>query len=125
FTDYKDIVETSVRNISLNHFIKKILLSPFLLKPNIHSPFIKKLILSFGDPIGCPTVTYNSSMLKKFSFSHDYSCILDWAAWYAIASQKGSFYYINKSLMLHRIHTASETSNLIKNGIRKKEEADF
>jgi len=125
FTDYKDLIGTELRNISLNHVVKKILLLPFLFKKNIHSRFVKKTILAFGDPIGCPTVTYNSSALNKFSFSNDYACILDWFAWYELASRKGSFYFINQSLMLHRIHAASETSNLIKNGKRKQEEAEL
>ena len=125
FTGYKVLVGTAVRNISLNDIVKKILLFPFLFKKNIHSPFIKKMILALGDPIGCPTVTYNSLTLNKFSFSEKYACILDWFAWYELASRNGSFFFINQTLMLHRIHAASETSNLIKNGKRKLEETEL
>ncbi len=122
FTNYQDLVGAEARGISLNHFVKKILLFPFLFKHNIESVFLKKFILAFGDPIGCPTVTYNLAKLQTFSFSNKYDCILDWFAWYELAAQKGSFLYINQSLMLHRIHAGSETTNLIENGKRKSEE---
>jgi hypothetical protein len=122
FTNYQDLVGTKARGLSLNHVIKKILLFPFLFKHNIESIFLKKFVLAFGDPIGCPTVTYNLMKLQSFSFSYKYDCILDWFAWYELAAQKGSFLYINQSLMLHRIHADSETTNLIENGKRKAEE---
>lgn len=122
FTNYQDLIGTEARGLSLNHVVKKILLFPFLFKKNIDSIFFKKLVLAFGDPIGCPTVTFNLSKLQSFSFSNKYDCILDWFAWYELAAQKGSFLYINQSLMLHRIHAGSETTNLIENGKRKAEE---
>lgn len=122
FTNYQDLILSELRGFSLNHVVKKILLFPFMLKNNIESVFLKKIVLAFGDPIGCPTVTFNLTKLKSFSFSNNYDCILDWFAWYELAAQKGSFLYINQSLLLHRIHAGSETTNSIENGKRKTEE---
>ncbi len=122
FTNYQDLISTELRGFSLNHIVKKILLIPFMFKNNIDSVFLKKFVLAFGDPIGCPTVTFNLTKLQSFSFSNNYDCILDWFAWYELAAQKGSFLYINQSLLLHRIHAESETTNSIENGKRKTEE---
>lgn len=125
FTQYKDLVNGIERKSSLNAVVKEILLFPFLFKKNIKSIFLKKALLAFGDPIGCPTVTLNMKLLNDFSFSENYSCILDWVAWYNLAGRKGSFVYINKPLMQHRIHFDSETTHQIKIGKRKEEEEAF
>lgn len=125
FTNYHDFVNKKPRKLTLNALVKSILRFPFLFKSNITSNFLKKALLAFGDPIGCPTVTFDLKNLQSFSFSDKYDCILDWVAWYELACKEGSFLYINKSLMLHRIHEGSETSNLIKSGKRKQEEAEL
>lgn len=122
FTGYYDWVNDRRRPKSLNYFVKRVLLFPFLFKKEIKSYWSKKLVLKFGDPICCPAVTYNLEALNGFSFSQDFTVALDWYAWYQLASRKGSFVYINKNLMNHRIHQESETTAKLSDGIRKQEE---
>jgi hypothetical protein len=95
---------------------------PFFFKKEIKSNYFKKLVLKFGDPICCPAVTYNLEALTDFSFSKDFAVALDWYAWYQLANRKGSFVYISKNLMNHRIHQESETTAKLSDGIRKQEE---
>lgn len=83
---------------------------------------IKYLVLSFGCPISCPSVTYNLKNLNDFSFNNKFKVNLDWYAWLTLAQEKGCFIYINKRLMAHRVHGKSETSLGIANGIREKED---
>ena len=123
FTNYADIHGEKLKTYSLNSIVKTLLLIPFLIKKKIKSKFIKKLILSFGDPICCPSVTINKSLLPEFSFSKYYTCALDWHAWYQLANTVGEFVFINKKLIKHRIHEESETTNQIKIGKRQEEEA--
>lgn len=122
FTKYKDLVTNGKRAFSLNAMIKSLLLSPFLLSKRINNNFIKKMMLSLGDPICCPTVCLNKSAMPQFRFSPEYTCALDWLAWLDLAEQNGAFTYINKALVQHRIHPDSETTNQINNGRRLKEE---
>jgi glycosyltransferase involved in cell wall biosynthesis len=122
FTDYSDLVNDQKVAVSLNSVIKKTLLLPFVIKNKMDSPFFKKLLLKFGDPVCCPSVTLNLKLLKDFCFSTEYSCILDWYAWYKIALEKGAFCFINQKLVRHRIHGESETTNQLSQGIRRKEE---
>lgn len=122
FTGYYDWVNDQPRRKSLNYFVKKALLLPFLFKKEIKSCYFKKLVLRFGDPICCPAVTYNLEALSDFSFSPDFTVALDWYAWYQLANRKGSFVYINKNLVSHRIHEESETTAKLSDGIRKQEE---
>ena len=122
FTNYSDLVGKKIKAFSINKTVKTIMLFPFLIKPKIKSKFIKKLVLSFGDPICCPSVTINKGFVPDFSFSEDYQCVIDWNAWYHFAKCEGSFRFINKRLVLHRVHEDSTTSHLILNGKRRVEE---
>lgn len=122
FTNYFEIIKNKKRGFSILIFIKTLLLAPFLIKPTIQCKFLKKISLSFGDPICCPSVTFNLQNLSNFNFSEKYHFILDWDAWFKLAKENGSFIYVNKKLMLHRIHGKSETSKLIESGIRIEEE---
>lgn len=123
FTDYYDLINEKKISTSINSIVKKTLLWPFLLNANIKRVFFKKILLAFGDPICCPSVTFNLDKLSNFSFSPQYSCVLDWYAWYQLAEQKGGFCFINKKLTGHRIHPESETTNQLSKGIRGKEES--
>lgn len=123
FTNYADLVDHEVRRFSLNALVKSALLFPFIFTKSLSSKFFKKTILLFGDPICCPAVTINLAAIKgDFSFSIAYTCALDWFAWLELAKQNGSFLYINKKLLKHRIHLDSETTNQISNGKRQQEE---
>lgn len=122
FTNYSDIHGDQIKTSTINHTVKTLLLFPFLIKHKIHSKFFKKLVLCMGDPICCPSVTINKMREPDFSFSEDYSCVLDWHAWYQLAQKEGAFVFIPKKLVQHRVHEASETSNQIKLGKRKAEE---
>jgi hypothetical protein len=116
------LVNNEVRGFSLNALVKTFLLLPFSFSKSLKSKFFKKSILLFGDPICCPAVTINLNAITNFNFSTAYTCALDWYAWFELAKQKGSFLYINKKLLQHRIHIDSETTNQIINGKRHEEE---
>lgn len=122
FTNYMDVVDNRIRPSGLNAWVKNALLFPFKFSRSISSNALKRLILLFGDPICCPSVTFNKAALGNFSFSADYLVALDWLAWYELSKREGAFVYINKKLVRHRIHPASETALQISNGIRRQEE---
>jgi glycosyltransferase involved in cell wall biosynthesis len=122
FTDYEDLVDGKPRVSNLNSFVKKALLFPFAFNKRINSIALKKSLLIFGDPICCPSVSFNLQALGGFKFSPEYTVALDWYAWYQLAEQKGAFCFINKKLMKHRIHSESETTLKLSEGKRRQEE---
>lgn len=122
FTNYIDLVNDKARTTSLNAFVKSSLLLPFVFTETIQHTFLKKLILLFGDPVCCPSVTLNMDALGDFKFPVAYKCALDWYAWYELAQRDGAFMYIDKKLIQHRIHIDSETTHQLNNGIRQQEE---
>ena len=81
---------------------------------------IKKKFVSFGSPIPCPTVTFN----KKYNIKFDekFWINIDWDLWIKLSENKGSFLYVKKKLVGHRIHNKSETTRAIKDGKREKED---
>jgi len=122
FTDYEDLVDGKPRVSNLNSFVKKALLFPFAFNKRINSIALKKSVLIFGDPICCPSVSFNLKAMGGFKFSPEYTVALDWHAWYQLAEQKGAFCFINKKLMKHRIHAESETTLKLSEGKRRQEE---
>ena len=120
FTKYNEIKKGSIIPLTKNLKIKELLLFP--LKFFKKSKFIKKLTLSFGNAICCPSVTLNKKIVGDKPFLTNLKCNLDWETWLYFTNYKGKFIYIPKYLMCHRIHENSETSNLIENNVRLEED---
>ena len=123
FTWYSELVRNNDRKNTLLLRIKKLILLFFMpFHKTIKSKFWKKRLLSFGCPIPCPSVMYNRTLLENFQFSSEFSINMDWDAWYRMASMKGSFVYVPKSLMKHRIHVDSATSKGLEENLRQMED---
>lgn len=123
FTNYSEIINGKEMSNTKMLKIKRLMLKFFMpFKKNIRSVFWKKLSLSFGNAISCPTVTYNLSKLNDFRFSNDYATNLDWDAWYRIAKMEGRFVWVSKKLVQHRIHPDAATTEGIINKSRANED---
>ncbi|HPN70068.1 MAG TPA: glycosyltransferase family 2 protein [Saprospiraceae bacterium] len=123
FTNYQEMIGKNFRSqVTFHAIVKKLLLSPFLLMPNISSKIIKKAILSLGTPICCSSVTFHKDLILDFTFSKQYRVALDWYAWLQLSEKSGYFCYLNKKLISHRIHSGTETYQQIQSGMRYKEE---
>lgn len=120
FTDYQEIIDQKRMPVNLNLKIKETLLFP--LRHFDDSRFVRRRVLSFGSPICCPSVTYHMKALRNFRFDPSMSVSLDWDAWERISALDGSFCYVAKPLMLHRIHELSETTNAIQDNRRSRED---
>ncbi|MBR0351172.1 MAG: glycosyltransferase family 2 protein [Clostridia bacterium] len=120
FGDYREIKNGEIVPLTKNLKIKKFLLSK--LKKDGNSKKAKMFALKFGSAICCPCVTINTHITGKKPYKIDLKCDLDWDTWYDFAQKNYAFLYINKEIMLHRIHEDSETSNLIQNNVRLEED---
>ncbi len=122
FTGYQELRESGTESLNLNLLIKKILMLPLKAPDFRNNRFIRRRVLSLGSPICCPSVIYNKNKLGDFEFSDNYKCNLDWDAWERISKMQGKFIYIPESLMKHRIHQKSATTDLITQRIRSRED---
>ena len=123
FTNHKEIRNGKIVNKNINLKIKSIMILPVRFFNNIK--FTKKLILSFGNPISCPSVCLNTEKTGKTPFKEDMKSNIDWGTWLEFAKIKGRFIYLNKILTFHRVHSDSETSKLIKNNQRVQEDYEM
>ena len=125
FCNYAELFDGKMRKYNLNLIVKRILLLPMLLRPILKHKGSKKWILSLGNPICCPSVTYHKSCIPDFRFNSTYSINLDWDAWIRIAELQGSFVYLRKILFYHRIHSLSETSSGLHDNRRQNEDREI
>ncbi len=79
--------------------------------------------MSFGNPICCPSVSYNKRILGNNIFRSKLDFALDWDTFLEIAKLNGAFVYINKPLIKYRIHEESTTKKIMKENQRIKEDA--
>jgi len=128
FSDYCEIISdnsrTRIRKNSLNFFIKKMMLRLFF-RNKSYMVKNKKRLLAFGNPIGCPAVTFHKNAIGSFKFDSDFSINMDWKAWYDLAQKAGSFVWVRKPLVTHRIYSESETSRGLAENRRQKEDMEM
>lgn len=122
FSDYHEI--RGDREVAKNRLlqVKRLLLTPLRLRKLQGSRFVRRRILSLGNAICCPSVTYVRENLPNPVFIPGMRSNLDWDAWERISRLDGEFIYLNQALMCHRIHEESETSAIIEDGRRSEED---
>ena len=122
FTDYYEIRDGNRVNFNLLLCIKRIMSFPLRFRYFRSSAFFRRRILSFGNPICCPSVTFFTKNIPFPLFNTGYKDGCDYLAWEKISKLKGSFVYCPAKLTGHRIHKGSATSENIKSNVRSDEE---
>ena len=124
FTGYYEIQDdrTVTDRDFLNLRIKRALLSPLVINRWQKVRWMRRRMLSLGNPICCPSVTYVKDNLPERIFDEGLETNLDWAAWEKLSRREGQFVYIPKALMAHRIYAGSSTGELIRSGARTRED---
>lgn len=102
--------------------VKRKLLMPLSVKKMQGLIFLRRIILSVGNPICCPAVTYVIKNVPNAPFEVGLKSNIDWQLWEKLSREKGQFVYCKELLMYHRIHEQSTTSELIDSGKRKEED---
>lgn len=125
FSNYYEIRngEKAVSNKLLR--IKRVLSVPLRIKRFQQLAAAKWFCLAFGSGICCPSVTFAVNNLPKEVFAVHFRSDVDWQAWEQLLKLKGSFCYDSKMLVGHRIHSGSETTKLIVDGQRSKEDLEM
>ena len=126
FTDYYEIRNEGIVRSNTNLKIKRILLTPLKSHSLSNTKFGKRSVLRLGCSICCPAVTFALKNIQSNTiFDQDLKVSLDWDAWEKLSKQKGSFVFINKQLMGHRVHSESETTARIQDNTRYKEDLEI
>lgn len=121
FSDYTETrKEQKVYNTQMLK-IKRLMMLP--LRPRVMwtSRFVRRRVLSMGDPICCPSVCFCLDNVNRPIFNNKYRSCEDWEAWEKLSKLKGAFVYVNRPLMSHRIHEDSATTSIINDNARVEE----
>ncbi len=122
FSRYYEIRDEKKVFINNNLRIKRLLLLPLRINFMNGCLFVKRRILSLGNPICCPAVCYVQEKMPKIVFAGDMKSNVDWQAWEKISKINGKFIYVDECLMGHRVHEESTTTDIINKGIRTQED---
>ena len=123
FTDYCEMINGNLRPFNILPIVKRlIILFFFSCKSSISSSRWIKLMLSFGNPVCCPSIMYNSHNIGPFEFNRCFTMNLDWEAALRLAQMKGDFIYVDKKLTIRRIHKESESANALDTNARAYED---
>jgi glycosyltransferase involved in cell wall biosynthesis len=123
FSDYSEHTALGPRPTNINLRIKRALrYRAFGARECLTEPRDKLRLLSFGNPICCPSVMLNRAALVDFSFPSGLQSNLDWMAWLELARCPGGFMYVDERLVSKGVHPASETTAAIANRARERED---
>ena len=125
FTDYCEL--RAGKKICRNKLltVKRILLLPLRIRALGKFRFMKRRVLSFGNPICCPSVTLVKENLGASAFDERYVNGCDYKTWAGLANKEGMFLYVPEKLMAHRIHAESATTKNVADGTRKQEDLEI
>lgn len=125
FTGYGELRKNQIVLNNRLLKVKKLLLVPLKASLLQRSVFIRRRILSMGNPICCPSVTYVRGKMPDPLFKVKFKSNVDWQAWEELSRKKGTFVYIPDPLIYHRIHDESTTSKLINDNQRIGEDIEM
>ncbi len=105
--------------------IKRMMNLPMTKKIFYGNRFVRRLMLSLGDPICCPAVTYVKERVGDRPFDTSFQNSCDYKAMVEQAEKKGWFICVPRQLMAHRIHPGSTTTLNLSENIRQKEDLEI
>ena len=124
YCGYRPIKDSKITT-DINCIIRAVLRIPMKIKLFSDNRFVKRLTLSLGNSICCPTVTYDKENLKESVFTSDLKFNIDWDTFYKLANSKGGFLYNSKILAYYRIHDGATSKAFIDNSERIREDIEM
>lgn len=121
-TDYLPIKHGKKGPRDINCKIRRLLRSPLKCNAFAKSKFIRKLTLSLGNSIVCPSVTYNKDKLGENVFTSEFKFNIDWDTFLKLALVKGRFVYVDRPLTFYRVHDGATSKEFIENHGREVED---
>lgn len=103
-------------------FVKHVLRLPLRARRMADRTWVKRLPLLFGNPIICPSCTYDKEKTGEPLFTSPYKFALDWDTMWELAGRPGRFVCLERPLLRYRIHDGAATKACIEDHRRAEEE---
>ena len=121
-TDYLPLKDGRVGKRDVNSTIRHFLRSPIKNEKRSRSRFWKRAILSLGNSICCPSVSYNKEVLGDSFFTSKLKFNIDWDTFLKLAETEGAFVYLDEPLLYYRIHDGATSKDFIVNHTRETDD---
>ncbi len=122
FTAYQEIDdaggETSSKISRVKHLIELVTLG----RSRAVAGLRLRAYLSFGNPLPCSSVTFDTRKLRGFRFSSEYASNLDWDAWWRLMEDGATFLRTPDRLVGRRHNMLTATARLKRAGTRAAED---
>ena len=115
--------------------VKTLLRLPLRFRNLAHLTWVKRLVLRFGNPVICPSVSYRKrtveAMMRNTApdspgpFSEARKFILDWEFLFDLAAEGGRWICDETPRMFYRVHSGAATAECIKDHARESEEQEM
>ncbi len=106
-----------------NSIIRFILSMPMLIPFLSNKECAKKITLSLGNSICCPTVTYDRNTIQDSDiFTSELRYDLDWDTFWKFAQRKGRFIFNPNKLVYYRVHDLATSKLCIENSVRERDD---
>jgi glycosyltransferase involved in cell wall biosynthesis len=125
FTGYDEIADDGCPRHSKLTVVKQIIKSVTIGRREAVAGARRGLLLSFGCPIPCSSVTLDMEQFPRFRFSTVYKANLDWDAWWWFHQQNATFLHCAERLVGHRHNDLTETISAIRSGVRLREDREM
>ena len=121
-TDYIPIKNNKIGPRDVNSKIRRILRKPLKYKVLSKRKFWKKAVLSFGNSICCPSVTYNKAVLGDNYFTSELKYDIDWDTFLKLSNEEGAIVYNERPLTFYRVHENATSKEFIVDHRREKDD---
>lgn len=122
-TDCAIMKDEKIQQPGMVQLVKHLLRSPLRLHWLSDRSWIKRSVLLFGNPVICPSCTYDKERLGEPLFDSPYKFALDWDTMWKLAARPGRFICVEKPLICYRIHGDATTKACIEDHRRARDEA--
>lgn len=121
-TDCAIVKDGHVCRTGTVHLVKRILRLPLRFCRACDRTWVKRLALRFGNPVICPSCTYDKEALGEPLFDSPYKFALDWDTMWRLAGRPGRFVCVERPLIFYRIHDGATTKACIGDNRRMRDE---
>jgi len=122
FTDYIPIKKNQIGPRDINSKIRRLIRMPLKFKMLAERRVWKKIVLSLGNSICCPAVTYHKKILGASYFTSELKYNIDWDTFYKLANEDGAMVYKDKPLTFYRVHDGATSKEFIVDNRREKDD---